>query len=274
VLQAEEHRAVARASAAADAYTLMWRGRSKLYSADRGEFERAGQDLRAAIEREPQFALAHACLAWWHNLRRGEGRSTELSDDERHAERLSLRALELDRHDAFILSVAGHIQSFLRKRFEEAIAMFEQALQIDPNSAVAYARYATTLAYVGRAEESLERIDEAVRRSPRDPESFSFFTTQGTALFVAERYYDAISSLRKAHSLKPAYRAALRLLAASLALVGERAEASGLVQEYQELDRAAGVPPFRVSGFGQWYPMVQPHLDRLLSGLRAAGFPE
>jgi adenylate cyclase len=147
--------------------------------------------------------------------------------------------------------------------------MFEQALEANPNSGPAWARSATTLAYIGRGDEAMERVTHAMRLSPFDPQRFTFYTTAGTASFVRGRLDEAMAWLLKARALNPGYRAALRLLASALGLAGEQAEAEAMGQELLQAD-----PRFTVSAFGRLYPLVQPHHDRLLEGLRLAGLPD
>lgn len=250
------------------AYDCVLRGVAVQYRFHEPDFALAGAMFRRAIELDPTYAQAHAHLAWWHNLCVGEGRTDDANDDGRQADVLSLKAVELDPRDAWVLSVAGHIQSFQRKRFTAALELFDQALALDPNCAVAWARSATTLAYVGRGEEALARVRNAMRLSPLDHQSFSFYTTNGTACIVEGRYDEAAGWLNKAHRLNPRYRAATRNLIAALALSGEVAEARALAQEFLQ-----GEPGFGVAHFGSWYPLCQPHLGRMLGALEEAGLP-
>ena len=269
VQEAEIARAVARPTGSLSAYDCVLRGLSVLYSFRRGDFELAGEHFRRAITLDAQYAQAHAHLAWWHNLRIGEGRSPEMSDDALAAEQHSRLAVELDQRDAWALSVAGHIQSFVRKNFRVAMDMFDQALAINPSCATAWSRSGTTLAYMGDGEQALERVRNAMRLSPFDQQAFAFCTTNGTASLVAGHLEDSVAWLGKARRLNPGYRAASRNLIAALALSGEVDEARAQAQEY-----LLGDPAFRVSVFGGWYPLRDPHLGRLLAGLRLAGLPD
>lgn len=269
VQEAEIARAVARPTGSVNAYDCVLRGLSVLYSFRHGDFEIAGEHFRRAIALDAQYAQAHAHLAWWHNLRIGEGRSPEMNDDALAAEQHSRLAVELDQRDAWALSVAGHIQSFVRKDFKVAMDMFDQALAINPSCATAWSRSGTTLAYMGNGEQALERVRNAMRLSPFDQQAFAFCTTNGTASIVAGHLEDAVAWLGKARRLNPGYRAASRNLIAALALSGEIDEARAHAQEY-----LLGDPAFRVSIFGGWYPLRDPHLGRLLAGLRLAGLPD
>lgn len=250
------------------AYDCVLRGSSMLFNFRPEQFDLAGDYFKRAIELDPTYAQAHAHLAWWYNFRVGEGRTSDFAEDTAQADELSLRAVQLDRRDAWILSVAGHIQSFLKKRYTAALDLFDQALELNPNCTSAWARSATTLAYLGRGEDSLSRVRNAIRLSPFDPETFAFFTTNGTAAFVIGRYDEAIGWLGKARRLNMRYKAALRLMIGALALSGEIAEADELA-----LELLGSEPDFSVRRFGSWYPLKEPHLGKLLEGLRLAGLP-
>jgi hypothetical protein len=87
---------------------------------------------------------------------------------------------------------------------------------------------------------------------------------------VAGRDDEAVAWLHKARRLNPGYRAALRMLTAALALAGELDEARALAAEFMEQHE----PAFSVRVFGSWYPLQEPHLSRLLAGMRMAGLPD
>jgi adenylate cyclase len=114
----------------------------------------------------------------------------------------------------------------------------------------------------------LTRVRNALRLSPFDLLSFWFCTTNGIASIVAGRYDEAVSWLSKARRLNPRYRAASRMLIAILGLSGDVTQARELAREFLDDE-----PGFTVSGFGAWYPLQPPHLERVLEGLRLAGIP-
>ena len=250
------------------AYDCVLRGMAGLYQFEDGGFDAAGLAFQRAIALDAGYAQAHAHLAWWYSLCIGEGRSSAIGDDAQAAYAHAMRAVQLDPRDAWALSVAGHLLSFLKKRFVPALELFDQALALNPSCAAAWARSATTLVYLGRADEALERVRNAMRLSPFDKHTFSFFTTCGNARLVAGRPDEAVAWLGKALRLNPRYNAARRLQVAALVLAGELAEARELAQEYLAAD-----PTFSVAQFGAWYPLQPPHLARLLDALRRAGLP-
>jgi len=266
VLVTETRQLMRRPTDSATAYDCLLRGTALLHDFAHPDAGAAATHLRQALVLDPGYAQAHAQLAWWHNLRIGEGRSAQVEVDRLAAIEHAQRAVELDPLDATVLAIAGHVQAFLAKQFTQAMALFDQAIAINPSSAVAWARSATTLAYMGQGEQSLARVQQALRLSPQDPNRFAFLTTRGSAALVLERYDEAVAWLAQSRRLNPGYRAAQRLLVAALQLSGDAEQARALAEEFMAVE-----PDFSVAEFGRWYPLQEPHLGRVLEALAAAG---
>jgi tetratricopeptide (TPR) repeat protein len=148
--------------------------------------------------------------------------------------------------------------------------MFDEALAFNHNAAFTWALSALTLAYLGRADEALDRLQNVWRLDPFDPLSFYFWIIAGIAEFIAGRYNEAISWLRKCRRANPRFIAGLRMLAASLALSGDKESAQSVAHQLLAIE-----PSFTVSAFLSWYPLQRAEdLARLRVGLRAAGLPE
>lgn len=268
--QVEAARALEKPTESLDAYECVLRALSLLYTFNDQDFDDAGKYLLRAVTLDPLYAQAQAYLAWWLNLSRGEGRSTDPAVDAERAVRAATTAVELDPDDAFCLAVAGHIQGFLRKNLDTAADLFDRALRLNENSAFAWGVSGSTYCFLGLPDEALERLRNAWRLSPFDPMNFFFFTVAGIAEFVAGRYDQALGWLRKAERLNARFVACHRTLTASLALSGDvdhaRVAAANLL---------AMEPRFRVSVFASWYPLRRPDdIERLAAGLRLAGLPE
>ena len=253
-----------------DAYHCVLRAMSLLYFFTEESYREALKLLERAIVIDPSYAQAYAYLGWWLNFRIGDGWSKDPDKDKARALSVSRRAIELDREDPFALAVAGHILSFLGKNPEEGLDLLEEALALNQNLAFAWGLSALTLAYLGRPDEGLERLQNVWRLNPFDPLNFYFWIVAGIAEFVAGRYNEAIVWLRKCRRANPRFLAGLRMLAASLAISGDEAGARAIAQELLAIE-----PSFRVSAFVSWYPLRrQDDLSRLEKALLAAGLPE
>jgi adenylate cyclase len=142
-------------------------------------------------------------------------------------------------------------------------------LALNQNSAFAWGLSALTCAYLGRADEALDRLQNVWRLNPFDPLNFYFWIIAGIAEFVAGRYDEAVAWLRKSKRANPRFIACLRMLAASLAASGDVFGSHAIAQELLAIE-----PSFRVSVFISWYPLRHDDLARLGAALRAAGLPE
>jgi len=270
VYAAEAERVRGKPTESLDAYDCVLRAYPLFYTSDESEFMTAGLLLDRAIALDPAYAQAWANKAWWYILLVGEWRSRATERDFTNAQVTAQRALALDSMDAFALTVAAHVESFLGNRPENAIEMFERALQLNKNSAFTWAISAITSCYLGQPEDALDRLRNAWRLSPFDPLKFFFWGVAGLAEFIAGRYEEALVWLLKARRDHPGHLVAHRNLAACFAQLGRIEEAKAAAA-----DLLAREPNFRISVFASKYPLRRPaDRERLLWGLRAAGLPE
>jgi TolB-like protein/class 3 adenylate cyclase len=270
VSQVEAARVGDRPTESLDAYDSVLKALSRLYVFTAGSYREAGALLERAIALDPDYAQAHAYLAWWLNFQIGEGWSQDPALDTRRAIEAAGRAIELDPEDAFTLSVAGHVHAFMQRRTDEALELFDQALALNESSAFAWGLSALTLAYRGEADAALDRLKNVWQLNPFDPLNFYFWIVAGIAEFVAGRYGESVAWIRKSRRANPRFVASMRMLAASLALGGDEESARAVGAEL-----LAANPAFTISGFVSWYPLARPGaLDRLAEGLRKAGLPD
>lgn len=252
-----------------DAYDCVLVALSHLYQFTEESFRIGGESLVRAIALDPHYAQAYAYSAWRLNFWVGEGRSQDSKKDKARALELSQRAIELDPEDAFALAVAGHLLTFFGGKADDALELFDNALTLDENSAFAWGLSALTYAYLGRADEALERLRNVSRLSPFDPLNFYFWIVAGIAEFVAGRYAEAVTWLRKSKRANPRFIACQRMLTAALAQSGDVEAARAMANELLEAE-----PSFRVSELVAWYPLSRAaDLERFKAGLHAAGLP-
>lgn len=270
LLAVESIRARQKPTESLDAYDCLLRALSLFYTFDRSEFAQAGAYLDRATELDATYAQAYAYKAWWNVLGMAEGLFPEVQTNRAVAEAAARRAMALDDQDAFVVAVAGHVESLINKQPEVGLQLFDRALVLNENLAYAWGMSAASYAYLGEPELALERLRSTWRLSPFDPLNFVFFTVAGIAEFVAGRYDPAIAWLRKARRANPRFVAALRTLAASLALAGRADDAKTTASELLIVE-----PTFSVNALASWYPLRRADdLNRYVAGLRAAGLPE
>jgi transcriptional regulator with AAA-type ATPase domain/TolB-like protein len=270
VREAELRWALRQRPESMEAYDCFLRGSTQRYHLSAEEFAEAGVWLRRAIELDPGYAAPYAVLADWYSIRIYQGWSPDTAADRAEAARLGTAALERDSFDATALAVCGHLKSFLFQEFDDAIALFDRALAVSPNSALAWTRSSATYSYLGRGDEAVVRAEEGMRLSPLDPHLFFTHASLGLGHYVAGRAREAARWGQKAMDANPRFLSNLRILAASLAAANQLADAQAVARALLALD-----PGFRVSTFIEGYALRDPDRRALLaSHLRLAGLPD
>jgi serine/threonine-protein kinase len=133
-----------------------FRAQLKLYL--RPDWRTAGDDLREALARQPQDALTHVYAAFWSGL----------MGDRPAREAAVRRALVLDPLSPFVHAVAG-MSCLVSGDYQEALALFDAGLGLDPNSMVNLWQSAVALHRLGRLDEAIRRDTRAVELGQRSP---------------------------------------------------------------------------------------------------------
>ena len=178
---------------------------------------------------------------------------------------IAKKAVALDDSDSETHWALGFVYFYGRHQYEEGVAEYEKALALNPNQADILANWGEVLAFLGRAEEGIEVIQEAMRLNPRYPEWYLWGLSNG--YYAARRYEEAIVAFQRFQNHTVDSRS---LLAASYAQLGRTEEAQAEVAEVLELD-----PEFSSAHWAEIWPYKnQADRDHYLDGLRKAGLPE
>jgi adenylate cyclase len=121
------------------------------------------------------------------------------------AEKAVQRALQIDPNNARAYHVLTHIWR-ARKNPEAALRAAERAVELNPNFANALGVVALMKIYLGRAEEAIGPLNEALRLSPHDPCVGNWLYFLGTGYLLLGREDDAIECLEKATVQSPKFR--------------------------------------------------------------------
>lgn len=270
LLLIEARRAAARPVRDAAAYDLLLRAIPAIYRLEEAGFREAGQWLEEAVAREPGYAAAHAWFAFWHVFLVGQGWADDPQAAMARAGSLAERAVSLDPRDARGLAIAGHVRAFLHRRIDQAIALHERALALNPNLPMAWVFSGLAHAYAGRHEEALARIARHARLSPMDPYAHLY---QGMAMVphLLLGQDEAVVALgRAATEAHPMLSAHYRPYLAALGHLGLDEEAAAARTRFLALE-----PGFTIAGFLAAAPYVRAEdRARFAEGLRRAGLPE
>ncbi|MGQ0657768.1 MAG: tetratricopeptide repeat protein, partial [Chromatiales bacterium] len=180
-----------------EAHDALLRGLERFWVYTPASVEEARALLAKAIELDPRYAFAHACLArtlafqWIFFL---DPRDETLE----RAFECARTAVDLDPQTPSAYSVLCWVQLW-RKQGEAAIAAGWRAVALDPNNADAYLFLSMTLAAAGRGEEALHSIETGMRLNPH-PSAFYQFAL-GFCYFVLEEYDKAIAAFKRGTGL-------------------------------------------------------------------------
>jgi adenylate cyclase len=269
VREAELRRALRKHPDNLEAYDCVLRGMAQLYQLNLGDFAEARTWLERAITLDPAYAAPYALLAAWHGLRVQQGWSPDPAADQAEVMRRATAALSRDSFDATALALCGHAKSLLRYEFDEAIAMFDRAIESSPSSYIAWTRSSPTYSYIGDAREAIRRAEHGLSLSPLDPHVFYPHTSLGIGFYVAGEHEEGARWGRKAREENPRYTGNLRFLTANLAASGQADEAHEVAKALLSVD-----PGFLVSRFIERYAIRDPERQaRLARDLRLAGLP-
>jgi tetratricopeptide (TPR) repeat protein len=124
-----------------------------------GDSAGAVQQFEEALRRAPEFPRAHFGLGMVLNL---SGRHEQAIEHFAAAVKYQPDYLEARLGLAEALRVTGRLQ--------ESLPQFERIVELDPTLAEAWVMYGMTLMRLGRYEEARDRLNEALRVHPGEPE--------------------------------------------------------------------------------------------------------
>ena len=201
---AENFRAQRKPPDSMDAWDLVMRGLSHYWRVTRQDNIVAQALLEKAIAIDPNYGQALGVLAASHTFSVHMGwadRATAVPI----AERAALAAIRADSEDPWAHHALGCVYLFTR-RFDDSLAEFELALQLNPNFSLAQGYYGLTLSYCGRWEEADRAVHRALRLSPRDPFSAIYIGIAAYSQFVGCNYDEAMRLAREAIRQRERFR--------------------------------------------------------------------
>ncbi len=226
--------------------------------------------FRRAIELDPQFAQAHARLAYCMILDMVYFDAPAAPKALDEALRLAQNAVALDAEDAFCHMAVGRAR-IARREYELGLAGCKAAVALNPTMGVAYCGMGDALTYSGRLADAIPYFEKAIRLSPNDPWRWAFYSYGALALILAGRLEQAVEWAQKAILIPNCQYWARAHLAVALIYLGCSHEAAGTLAELKRLKPEFSLALAREKLF---YLESREQLERYLEGLRRAGLNE
>jgi protein O-GlcNAc transferase len=193
--------------------------------AQQKKWAEAQHEFAAAIRLNPNLTVAHLHLGLAMQAQGEKDGMTELALAAQMAPQSAAIAMELGK----ALAASG--------QDEQAIAVFQHVLELDPGSITASYQLALALQRSNRVQQAIMLLKKVVSAEPNNAEAL---TNLGMALCQAQLAKDAISFLQKATALAPESVTAHQDLAAAYVQLSQFSDA--VVELHQAIKLAPDLP--------------------------------
>jgi TolB-like protein/class 3 adenylate cyclase len=265
----ERDRARRKPPANLNAWDLYQRGLWHFYRVAKEDNEKARDFFLKAVEWDPNFALAHAGIAFTCYMEVFHDFSS--NPDEWLAQGLTAgeRAVALDQKDSFTHFVLGRVLSWAGQG-DRAIAELEQSVTLSPSFALGYFGLGMTLNWYGRAADAIPRLKMAMRLSPQDTALWAMQSATASSYNDLGQYDEGVAWGHKAVSSRADLIWTHLCLADALAGQDRLDEAGAAIAAVRRIK-----PDLSQSLMRRLLPHYHSeYIERLIGALAKAGLPE
>jgi TolB-like protein len=267
--RAEIERAQRKRPDSLDAYDLYLHALPHLSSMMPEDTAAAIGYLEQALKLDPNYAIAHAHMAWALEVRfmRGGFDPADAAAGVRHARAALAHGVD----DATALAVASLTILHLAHDFEAASGAIARATSLNGSCAAAYFFGAHMHAVSGDTASAEDFAGRALRLSPFDPLSLLAFHAVGAVRLREGRFDEAASFYSKAVQSNPRFTVGYAFHTAALAQAGRTEEAKVVAGRLLALE-----PSFTARRFTAPLKTIfkKELMEVVEAGLQLAGVPE
>ncbi len=253
---------VAAAEINPDAHEAYLKGRQLMERRSRESLARSIESLRRALELEPNWAPVHVALGEAYSISTSY-RYVLLEEGLELSKRHLARALELDPSMARAQAGLGWLLANFDYRWEDGVAEYEAALEVEPNNSRAHHTYSLVLSYMGRHEDAIHHAKKARELDPFSP---IINENVGDVLRMARRYDESVEQLRATIEMNPGFVVAYHTLANTYEHMGEYRKSLDARRMSAELDAWADEFEVYANAFedGGWQGYQRARVEWLL----------
>jgi TolB-like protein/DNA-binding winged helix-turn-helix (wHTH) protein len=200
--QAEPGKEQKRYTNSYEAYDLFLQGQSDLIKrASAVDNRLAAEQFERAVAIDPGFARAYAALA----IANADAYRHIWVEDPELTGRIALQqarhAIELDPELRYATLAAGYVEFFVAGNHQQAAAMAERTLQLDPKNADAHLLLATIYVHANEYKKSEAYVESSMRLHPTPPSMYFHIGAVGHLL--QSDYPSALKMLEKSMMVNP-----------------------------------------------------------------------
>ena len=247
-----------------DAYLLFLQGWNEAGSMNKDGNFLGRQLAEKAIALDPKFAMAYNLLATTYMNEVILGLSEDPRVSLTKAMELTQKAIALDNSLSWPHALLGFLYTLTRQH-DKGIAECEQAVNLEPNSAISYFYLSLALKYAGRPREAITMAKEAMRLNPIPP---GFYYQNLTHLYcLTGQYEEAIKAGKEATRVAPNNFTVRAFLTVAYSLYGRQEEARIEAAEVLRIN-----PKFLVDSWARTMPFKnEADKEMTIGALRKAG---
>lgn len=247
-----------------DAYDLYLRALPHAFDNTLADNDEAIRLLSKALVLDPNYAVAHAHIAWCHEQRffRGGFHPADKAAALKHAQ----LALSAGPDDPLALSIASFVHANITHEYELAFHTLDRALQMNSNSALAFGFSALLNALAERYDKAVEHAQRALRLSPFDP--LNYHPHLALVYLFTKRFDLAVIHSNRAIQANPGFGLLHVILVASHADLGDFNAARAAGEHLMGLS-----PGFTVSNFLREDFARPQRMDVIANALQKSGLP-
>jgi len=269
LLKFERNRIAERPKLNEDAYVLYQRGLWHHYRRAKADNKEAQRLFRAALAINPDYPQAMTALAIAVTNAGYIGWADDVERSYTEAYELAQRAVALDGRYPDAHFALGLVCMWTR-RFDRAMAEFQEAIKLNPSFAAGHALLAHLYLFTGQSEEAIVAAEKGIRLDPRNPRQFMRLPALAGAHYQLRHYEQAVEIGRRAWALNPNWPGGLRYVVAGLGQLGRIEEAKTALADLKAHDPGLA----RVQGLLTRFYRSREGVDHFLDGLRKAGMQE
>src|SRR6516225_1210979 len=246
------------------AYDFLLRGRELMLGKEKNRetFAQALTYFNKALERDPDYSQAYACLGVAHIFDYTNRYTNDPNSSLPLAKQYARQALEKDPNEPLarcVLAMAASLEKDLVRAKSEA----DLALRLNPNSAIAHNLLGNIRISSGQPLEAIPAIEQAMRLDPAFTHQSLHFL--GTAYLFAGKYETAAALLRQRIVLVPETDFSRVALASALGHLGQLDEARRIWAKLKEIN-----PKYSFSEYIGRRPLRPEDAERIAGGLAKA----
>ncbi|WP_428489909.1 hypothetical protein [Rhodopila sp.] len=265
LLQREVDRAAMAPADTLTAHDLALRAFAAIMQPERKSFADASRMLRHARQRPGPHASTRFTQVWWHFMAISQGWSPDPAAEAHAAAEVASR---MDRNDPAAMALLAFMHSVLHRDHVLASAMLDRVIDTTPCCGLAESLKGLTSSWMGDARTAILHTERADARPVLGIETAWRAHVAAGAHYIAGRYGDAARWGRVSAMHHPGIAANVRILAASLAVLGRLEEAQQAARHLLAID-----PDFRIDHWRRRAMLPEDSRETLAQRMRLAGLP-